>query len=115
MIASNEDVGVDEVMQATKYKNRAHVREVMKKEEVTARVYEIQRMATKLDIITLEQRLKLLSDMAQDTDETTANRIKAIESLCKITDKTGASQVDGEGIPQNIIQPVILKIPDNER
>jgi len=113
LIASNPDISPEEILAQVDIQHIAYLKKLIKRADIVGRVIEIQRAATKLDIITLEQRLVLLSDMANDTNETTANRIKAIESLTKLTTKN--AQVDDEGIPKDIIQPVIVQIPDNNR
>ena len=113
LIASNPDISPEEILAQVDIQHIAYLKKLIKRADIVGRVIEIQRAATKLDIITLEQRLVLLSDMANDKNETTANRIKAIESLTKLTTKN--AQVDDEGIPKDIIQPVIVQIPDNNR
>jgi len=113
LIASNPCITPQEVTKQLDRSSLIYVRELMVRSDIKGRVLEIQREASKLNILSLEERLKLLSDMASNKKETTANRIKAIESLTKLTNNNGLVETDG--LPDEVIQPVIVQIPDNKR
>lgn len=53
-------------------------------EDVIERVQELQQQATSAAVLTITQRKELLSQIALNIEENTANRIKAIDTLNKM-------------------------------
>jgi len=115
MIANDPSTTAKQIAVALDYKSIPGIRKLMKRADMKARVLEIEREASMKGIMTLDERLKLLTDIAKDSEESAANRIKAIESLNKMANRLDPVPINGEGIPTDVIQPVIIQLPDNER
>ena len=116
MRVDNPDISPKEIMDITGLASITYINSILKNTEVIARIEELKREALNEDILSYDETLKILSDIIKDTDESAINKIKAVESLQKLRmDDKRSGAVSGEGIPDNIIQPVIIQIPSNNR
>lgn len=76
--------------------------ELNKVEEVAERVKELQRQSTSAKVLTITQRKELLTELALNTDENTANRIKALDIL----NKMDSAYVENVNVNGNINNPL---------
>jgi len=91
------------------------IRSYMNRPTILERVELLRKEKIGADILTGDETLKILSDIVKNEKEQATNRIKAAEALIKLRATGGHVPYSGEGLPDNIVQPVIIQIPSNNR
>ena len=107
-----------EIMEDAGYKpSRTYFTRLMSQPEIQGRILEIQQEAADRAVMTLTERLVLLSDLAKDEKESTAQRIAALREIHRQSGDDVA-QVSGDATNSrdmtNVVRFVNLRLPSQK-
>ena len=95
-------------------KNRPMFSKILQKEKMQGRIYELQQEARSSKVMTLRDRLELLTSLAKDENQPTTQRIAAMNAIHRQSGDDVAQVTlskDDEAKATNVVRMVDVKLP----